>query len=79
MFSSLLRLLPSNYYMYSNLGGWVVQMSQLHQSWQEGREYISPEMVEKFNQLNAMGFGFDIFPTRRGDYRVPHHYKADFR
>mmetsp|Transcript_22786 Transcript_22786/g.42943 ORF Transcript_22786/g.42943 Transcript_22786/m.42943 type:complete len:163 (-) Transcript_22786:212-700(-) len=67
IFSSLLRLLPTNFYMYSNLGGWTVQMSQLHQSWQEGRKYIPPEMVEKFNQLNAMGFGFDVFLTRRGE------------
>jgi len=61
-----LRVDP-NYDKYSNLGGWAVEMSERHRSWQEGREYLSPDMVEKFNQLNSMGFSFDIFPSRRGE------------
>ncbi|KAL9178325.1 hypothetical protein ACHAXT_001753 [Thalassiosira profunda] len=56
-----------NYDKFSNLGGWAVEVSERHRAWQEGREYLSPEMVERFNQLNSMGFGFDVFRTRRGE------------
>mmetsp|Transcript_32502 Transcript_32502/g.55370 ORF Transcript_32502/g.55370 Transcript_32502/m.55370 type:complete len:471 (-) Transcript_32502:138-1550(-) len=61
-----LRVDP-NYDKYSNLGGWAVEMSERHQRWQEGREYLSPDMIEKFNQLTSMGFGFDVFKSRRGE------------
>lgn len=47
-------------------GGWAVEVSERHRAWQEGREYLAPDMIEKFNQLSAMGFTFDIFPNKRG-------------
>ncbi|KAL7438389.1 hypothetical protein ACHAXH_007609, partial [Discostella pseudostelligera] len=56
-----------NYDKYSNIGGWAVEMSERYKSWQEGREYLSQDMVDKFNQLSAMGFGFDVFPSGRGN------------
>lgn len=56
-----------NYDKYSNLGGWAVEVSERHRAWQEGREYLTPETVDRFNQLNALGFGFDVFRTRRGE------------
>ncbi len=56
-----------NYDKYSNIGGWAVEMSERYKSWREGREYLSQDMVDKFNQLSAMGFGFDVFPSGRGN------------
>lgn len=56
-----------NYDKYSNLGGWAVEISEQHKNWQEGREYLQPDLVEKFNHLSAMGFGFDVFRSRRGE------------
>ena len=56
-----------NYDKYANLGGWAVSVSEQHRNWQEGREYLSPDMIEKFNQLSSMGFGFDVFRPRRGE------------
>jgi hypothetical protein len=60
-----LRVDP-NYCNYSNLGGWAAAISELHRNWQEGREYLSPDMVDKFNQLSSMGFEFNCFPVGRG-------------
>ena len=56
-----------NYDKHSNIGGWVVEISERYRDWQEGREYLPPEEVERFNQLSAMGFEFGIFRTRRGE------------
>ena len=56
-----------NYDKYSNLGGWVVEVSERHKNWQEGREYFPPDELEKFNHLRSMGFGFDVFRSRRGE------------
>lgn len=42
-------------------------MSELHKRWRDGQEYLTPDMVEKLNQLAALGFGFDVFPSRRGE------------
>ena len=61
-----LRVDP-NYDKFGNLGAWAVQISESHKNWQEGREYLQPDMTEKFNQLSEMGFGFDVFKTRRGE------------
>lgn len=55
------------YDKFSNLGGWAVDMSERYKRWQEGQEHVSPEMVDKFNLLSAMGFGFDIVRSRRGE------------
>lgn len=60
-----LRVDP-NYDKYSNIGGWASEISSLYKSWQEGREYQSPDMINKFNQLSAMGFDFNVFPIGRG-------------
>lgn len=60
-----LRVDP-NYDKYSNLGGWAVEISSQYTNWQEGRAYQPPEAIDKFNQLSAMGFGFDVFPIGRG-------------
>lgn len=51
----------------SNLGGWAVEMSQRYKNWQEGREYLAPDEVDKFNHLSAIGFGFDVFRAKRGE------------
>ncbi len=56
-----------NYDKYSNIGGWAVEVSERYKNWQEGREYLSSDIIEKFNQLSAMGFGFDVFPSGRGE------------
>ena len=53
--------------MYGNLGGWAVQISELYRGWREGREYLTPDTVEKLNQLGALGFGFDVLRPRRGE------------
>ena len=63
---TLTWFLFSNYDKYANLGGWAVEISQKHRNWQEGREYLAPDMIQKFNQLSEMGFTFDIFPVKRG-------------
>ena len=42
-------------------------MSAAYKNWQEGKVHLAPDMVDKFDQLTAMGFGFDVFPTRRGE------------
>ena len=55
------------YDKFSNLGGWAVEMSERYKRWQEGQEHVSPEMVDKFNHLTEMGFGFDIVRSRRGE------------
>jgi len=57
----------SNYDKYSNLGGWAVEMSELHRRWQEGKDYLTPDVIQKCNQLTEMGFTFDVFPKRRGE------------
>ncbi len=44
-----------------------MEISEQYKMWQEGQEYLPPDMVDKFNQLSGMGFGFDVFPTRRGE------------
>ena len=56
-----------NYDKYSNLGGWAVEISEQYKNWQEGREYLPPDVVDKFNQLSAMGFGFDVVRRKRGE------------
>ncbi|KAL7526998.1 hypothetical protein ACHAXR_004649 [Thalassiosira sp. AJA248-18] len=56
-----------NYDKCSNLGGWAVEISERHKNWREGREYIPPDLEEKFNHLSALGFGFDVFRSRRGE------------
>jgi len=61
-----LRVDP-NYDKYSNLGGWAVDTSEMHRRWQEGTDFLAPDMIQKFNQLTEMGFTFDIFPIRRGE------------
>ena len=43
-----------------NLGGWAVEISNTYQNWKEGKEVVSPEMEEHFNELKALGFNFDI-------------------
>ena len=43
-----------------NLGGWAVEISTTYQNWKEGKEVVSPEMEEHFNELKALGFNFDI-------------------
>ena len=50
----------------SNLGGWAVEVSQRYKDWQEGREYLTPDEVDKFNHLGAIGFRFDVFRAKRG-------------
>ena len=61
-----LRVDP-NYAMYSNLGGWAVEVSERHRAWREGGQCPSPDEVERFAQLGAMSFGFNVFRTRRGE------------
>ena len=56
-----------NYDKYQNIGGWAVEMSERYKAWQEGREFPPPDVIEKFDQLVALGFGFDVFPSGRGE------------
>ena len=51
----------ASYRLFGNLGGWAVETSLLYKNWKDGKEDASPDMIAKFEQLSAMGFGFDVF------------------
>lgn len=74
----------SMYDKCGNLGGWAVEMSELHRRWKAGTEHLSPEMADKMTQLSSMGFGFDVFPSRPGErtwddsYQLLLEYKRQY-
>ena len=78
-------LCNSKYDKCGNLGAWCVEVSELHQRWREGTEYVEPEMLMKMNQLSSMGFGFDVFPykykerTWEGSFELLLQYQDEHR
>ena len=49
-----------NYKHCSNLGGWAAEISTMYKQWKAGDQDVSPEMADRFNQLSAMGFQFNV-------------------
>ena len=52
------------YHKMGNLGGWLVQISQQHKEWQEGKTKLTPVEEQQLAQLSKLGFLFNVFPCR---------------
>ncbi|KAL7535623.1 hypothetical protein ACHAXR_006617 [Thalassiosira sp. AJA248-18] len=45
---------------WSNLGGWAAEISKHYKSWRDGNEAVSPDVESQFNELEALGFEFNV-------------------
>ncbi|KAL7534228.1 hypothetical protein ACHAWF_004763, partial [Thalassiosira exigua] len=68
-----------NYKHCSNLGGWAAEMSALHAKWRDGSAELSEGMIDKFRQLEAMGFGFDVTPHYDNNRNWDDHFAVLLR
>eukprot|EP00584_Thalassiosira_punctigera_P012291 CAMPEP_0172560836 /NCGR_PEP_ID=MMETSP1067-20121228/90397_1 /TAXON_ID=265564 ORGANISM="Thalassiosira punctigera, Strain Tpunct2005C2" /NCGR_SAMPLE_ID=MMETSP1067 /ASSEMBLY_ACC=CAM_ASM_000444 /LENGTH=771 /DNA_ID=CAMNT_0013350723 /DNA_START=196 /DNA_END=2511 /DNA_ORIENTATION=+ len=68
-----------NYKHCSNLGGWAAEVSTLYRNWKDGTQHLSEDMINKFHQLIALGFRFNVLPYYENNRNWDDHYEIFMR
>ena len=63
-----------NYKHCSNLGAWAAEMSTVYKDWKSGAKQLSQDMIDKLDELEGIGFKFDVLPYYENNRNWEDHF-----